>query len=124
MAWTETALASLLYYWHTYPAARQRGRYPYHVVADLMDEHLRLRGTLGRLVANAKAARDLFAQADQQANDPLLHEYRAECDKVIGVWATFTLLVPAGQRYRQATEAGPLPLRTEAGALPRRSRCN
>jgi len=108
MAWTETVLDSLLYYWHTYPAARQRGRYPFSVVADLMDEHLRLRAAFGRLVAHAKAARDLFIQANQQANDPLLDEYRAECDKVIGVWATFAALVQVGQRYRQIAEAGAL----------------
>lgn len=106
MAWTETVLDSLLYYWHTYPAARQRGRYPFSVVADLLDEHLRLRGALGRLVAHAKAARALFVQANQQANDPLLDEYRAECDKVIGIWAVFATLVQVGQRYRRAAEAG------------------
>lgn len=112
MAWTETVLASLLYYWHTYPAARQRGRYPYSVIADLMDEHLRLRGAYGRLVAHAKAARDLFAQANHAAHDPLLENYRAECDKVIGVWALFSSLVQAGQAYQKA--AGPTNAQTTA----------
>ncbi|MEZ4869797.1 MAG: family 20 glycosylhydrolase [Caldilineaceae bacterium] len=106
MSWTETVLDSLLYYWHTYPAARQRGRYPYSVLADLLDEHVRLRGAFDRLVAHAKAARDLFAQANQQAHDPLLDAYRAECDKVIGVWAFFATLVQMGQRYRQAAKSG------------------
>lgn len=116
MAWTETVLDSLLYYWHTYPAARQRGRYPYSVIADLMDEHLRLRGAYGRLVAHAKAARDLFAQANQAAHDPLVENYRAECDKVIGVWALFSLLVQVGHAYQKA--AGPTHGQTAAQLAP------
>lgn len=105
MSWTETALDSLLYYWHTYPASRRRGHYPQNVLADLLDERLRLRGAYQRLAAHATVARDFFAQAEHQSNDPLLAEYRAECDKFIGVWATFASLLQAIEHYRQARTA-------------------
>lgn len=107
MAWTETVLASLLYYWHTYPAARRRGHYPHNVIADLLDEHLRLRNAYQRLTAHARAARDLFAQANGQAHDPLLAEYQVECEKVIGVWETFAALLQGVEHYRQAAAAAP-----------------
>ena len=102
IAWTETVLASLLYYWHTYPAARNRGRYPFRVVTDLANEHLRLRAGLERCVGEARAARQLFVEADPQGDDPLLNQLRAECEKVIGVWETFGFLLRVVARYRQA----------------------
>ncbi len=105
MAWTSSVMDSLLYYWHTYPNARRRGRYPFHVLTDLLDEHIRTRGALNSAAAHARAARTLFAQANQQANDPLLEQYRAECDKYIGVWETYALLLRAIDQYRQATGA-------------------
>jgi hypothetical protein len=106
VAWTETVLDSLLYYWHTYPAARSRGRYPFSVLSDLANEHMRLRAGLERCVAEARAARQLFVEADPQAQDPLLNEFRVECEKVIGVWETYGLLLRAMMRYRQATLEG------------------
>ncbi|MCX6050755.1 MAG: family 20 glycosylhydrolase [Chloroflexi bacterium] len=102
MPWTGSVMASLLYYWHTYPNARRRGHYPFTVLSDLLDEHMRLRGALNSAAAHARTARDLFAQANQQAHDPLLEQYRAECDKYIGVWETFALLVRAVEQYRLA----------------------
>jgi hypothetical protein len=105
MAWTETVLDSLLYYWHTYPAARRRGHYPHNVITDLLDEHLRLRNAYQRLTAHARAARDLFAQANEQAHDPLLAEYQVECEKLIGVWETFAALLQGVDQYRQAAAA-------------------
>jgi hypothetical protein len=41
-------------------------------------------------------------RANGEANDPLLDQYRAECDKVIGVWAMFALLVQAVHHYQEA----------------------
>jgi hypothetical protein len=102
MAWTETVLASLLYYWHTYPAARARGRYPFSVLVDLADEHLRLRSGLERCVAEARAAHQLFMEADPDGADPLLAQYQVECSKVIGVWESFSLLLRGVVHYRQA----------------------
>ena len=71
----------------------------------MLDEHIRTRGALNSAAAHARAARTLFAQANQQANDPLLEQYRAECDKYIGVWETYALLLRAIDQYRQATGA-------------------
>jgi hypothetical protein len=105
MAWTGSVMDSLLYYWHTYPNARRRGRYPFHVLTDLLDEHIRLRSAFSSAAAHARAARALFVQANQQANDPLLEQYRAACDKYIGVWETYALLLRAVEHYRQATDA-------------------
>ncbi len=36
----------------------------------------------------------------------MLEQFRAECDKVIGVWASLALLVRAVQHYGQALEPG------------------
>jgi hypothetical protein len=104
MAWTGGVLDSLLYYWHTYPAARQRGSYPSSILADLAGEHMRLRPALDQVTTNAKTARDLFARANTQAGDALLEQFRAECDKVIGVWASLALLVRSAQQYQQAVK--------------------
>jgi len=106
MVWTGSVLASLLYYWHTYPNARRRGQYPVNALTDLLDEHMRLRGALGSAANHARTARALFAQANQQAQDPVVEQYRAECDKYVGVWESFTLLLRAVDQYRQAAENG------------------
>jgi hypothetical protein len=116
MAWTTNVLHSLLYYWHTYPAARQRGLYPTTVLLELADDHMRLRGALEQVATNARRARELFARANAQAADLLLEEFRVECDKVIGVWATVSLLVRAVQHYQQALKPD-LPLEEGNGAL-------
>ncbi len=57
MAWTGGVLNSLLYYWHSYPAARQRGRYPFSILVDLAGEPMRLRSALDQVAMNAKTAR-------------------------------------------------------------------
>jgi hypothetical protein len=106
MAWTETVLDSLLYYWHTYPAARRRGRYPSNVLADLANEHMRLRNGLQRCVEHGRAAHRLFAQADPQGEEPLLAQVQAECDKLIGVWETFSHLLRSVTHYQAAATAG------------------
>jgi hypothetical protein len=115
MAWTGSVLDSLLYYWHTYPAARKRGLYPFTILVDLAGEHMRLRSAVEQVAVNAKVARELFARANEQAADSLLEEFRAECDKVIGVWASFALLVRAVQHYQQAVEPGVPSLQTVQG---------
>jgi hypothetical protein len=106
ISWTGSVLDSLLYYWHTYPAARKRGRYPFSVLVDLADEHMRLRSALDQVAINAQVARGLFVRANGEANDPLLAQYRAECDKTIGVWATFAQLVQAMHQYQEALKPG------------------
>lgn len=102
MPWTGTVLDSLLYYWHTYPASRRRGNYPFSVLADLTDEHMRLRSALDQAAVNATSARDLFQHANEQAHDPLLAQYRAECDKLVGVWAMYSQLLGAARHYDDA----------------------
>ncbi len=123
MPWTGSVLASLLYYWHTYPAARARGSYPRDVLLDLANDHLRLRGAIGSAAAHARKARDLFAAANQEAPDRLLAEYRVECDKLVGVWEGYSHLLAAVAAYDAAVAAGGEgaagPLSEAAAALDR-----
>lgn len=106
MPWTGSVLASLLYYWHTYPAARARGSYPRDIVLDLAADRLRLRGAIGAAAAHARRARDLFAAANRTAPDRLLAEYRVECDKLVGVWEVYSQLLAAVAAYEGAVAAG------------------
>lgn len=103
--WTETHLASLLYYWHTYPARRRRGTYPRDTLLEIAASHMRVRDGFNRAAGSARAARNLFAEAANQAGDPLLDEYRAECDKMVGVWESFALVLDAIGQYEGAAES-------------------
>jgi hypothetical protein len=67
---------------------------------------MRLRSALDQVAINAQVARGLFVRANGEANDPLLAQYRAECDKAIGVWATFAQLVQAMHQYQEALKPG------------------
>ncbi|HET8524864.1 MAG TPA: family 20 glycosylhydrolase, partial [Thermomicrobiales bacterium] len=110
MPWTGTTLSSLLYYWHSYPAARARGEYPRDVFTDIQSSHMRLRQGLASAATHARTARDLFARATPNDSDPLrlLEEYRVECEKLVGVWETFATATDAISRYEtaRATAAG------------------
>ena len=104
--WTETHLASLLYYWHTYPARRRRGTYPRDTLLEIQGSHMRVRDAFNRATGSARAARDLFAEAASTSDDCLLDAYRAECDKLVGVWESFALILDAIAAYGQASEKG------------------
>jgi hypothetical protein len=86
-------LGWLLYYWHTYPAARAVSTYPQNVVTELRTLPGRLVSSIRSAVSFATEARDLFAKAHAANPTPLLAEYEAECDKLVGVWEVYTHLL-------------------------------
>lgn len=110
MPWSGSVLSSLLYYWHSYPAARLHGDFPRDVLTDLPSSHMRLRQALSSAATHARTARDLLVEANGDAADPILAEYWVECDKLVGVWETFVQIVDAVGAYeagvqREATGA-------------------
>jgi hypothetical protein len=102
MPWTGSVLFSLFYYWHTYPAARMRGLYPRDLFIDLQPTTLRLRNGINGAVAHARKARDLFSQAREDNDDPLLAEYHVECEKLIGTWEAISTALNAVMAYDAA----------------------
>ncbi len=127
MPWTNSVVFSLLYYWHTYPAARARGLFPGDVFADLLSNHVRLRNGLAGAAAHARKARDLFAEALERGDDPLLAEYRVECEKLTGAWEAFATVLDALGQYdaavrREASGESAVAVATDAGERVRRGR--
>jgi hypothetical protein len=106
MPWTNSTVFSLLYYWHTYPAARARGLFPRDVITDLRSSHLRLRNGLAGAAAHAQKARDLFTEALTHGADPILAEYRVECEKLTGVWEAYATVLDAVGIYDATAETG------------------
>jgi hypothetical protein len=106
MPWTRGTLSSLLYYWHTYPAARMTGSYPRDLFPELAESHFRLRQGLAAAALHARKARDLFTEANREAREPRINELRAECDKLVGVWDAFSGVVDVIVRYRAIAESG------------------
>lgn len=103
IGWTNHVLASLLYYWHTYPAARAHGTYPQNVIATLRQGPLRLNQALVGVASHAAAARDLFAEAGNTAPSSVLAEYMVECDKVVGLVASLTAVCRAANQFDAET---------------------
>jgi hypothetical protein len=102
---TETYLASLLYYWHTYPAARERGSYPRDVLLEIRSSHMRASGGFQRAAESAKAAASLFALARETCDDPMIEEYVFECTKFVNVWSAFSTAIKAIDSYDAARAA-------------------
>lgn len=103
MSWTNHVLGSLLYYWHTYPAARARGTYPRNVIASLREDHLRLNQALAGAASHARAARDLLTEATATAPSTLLDEYAVECDKLSGVYTALAAICRAANQFDSAS---------------------
>lgn len=98
-------LGWLLYYWHTYPAARAKSTYPQNVVTTLLSGEQRLISSI-RVAANfAEEARNLFERANAAAPSALLAEYEAECDKLVGVWQVFTNITSAAKAFEASDTA-------------------
>ena len=91
-------LGWLLYYWHTYPAARAVSTYPQNVVNELRTMPGRLVSSIRSAASFATEARDLFAKAYAANPTPLLAEYEAECDKLVGIWEVYTHLLDAANQ--------------------------
>jgi hypothetical protein len=111
--WTETYLASLLYYWHTYPASRQTGAYPQDVLLEIRSSHMRSATGFQRAAESAKSAASLFAEAQLTSSDPLIEQYWVECDKMVGVWESFATALAALGSYERAEASSAPPERTE-----------
>lgn len=117
MPWTGSVLFSLFYYWHTYPTARMRGLYPRDLFIDLQSPTFRLRNGIDGAVAHARKAHALFSKALEHHADPLLAEYRVECDKLIGTWDAISTTLDAITTYDSVVAkgtAGPTIARTAA----------
>jgi hypothetical protein len=88
-------LGWLLYYWHTYPAARAKSTYPQNVVETLRTAEPRFVSSIRVAASFAEEARALFAKANAAAPSPLLAEYEAETNKLVGVWNAYTSILAA-----------------------------
>ena len=97
--WTNHVVGSLLYYWHTYPLARARDRYPRNVIAMLRQNPLRLNQALAGIASHAAAAHDLFHTAGAASASPVLAEHAVECDKLTGLWASLTAIWRAANLF-------------------------
>jgi hypothetical protein len=69
-AWNETVATSLLYYWHTYPAACETGLYPRDTILELTQSKLKPMRALRRAMS-AKAAAEWFVKARTCDPNPL-----------------------------------------------------
>lgn len=101
--WAETHLASLLYYWHTYPRRRQTGTYPRDMFLDLRSGRMRERDAFARVSGSAQAATELFAEAG--TDDPRVVEHRVEAAKFAGVWEAYTHVLGAIDAFEGAMDA-------------------
>jgi len=105
-AWGETVAASLLYYWHTYPAARETGIYPRDTILELAGSHLRPMNALRRAANSARAAAGWFEQANAVSPSPILDEYIVECRKLGGVADAYVAAVQGVAAYDSGNPAG------------------
>jgi hypothetical protein len=77
-------LDNLLYYWHTYSAARNE--YPKNVLRQLRGWDRRLMSTITRSRTHLRRAHALFSQRRNEAPDPaLIDEYLFECERLMAV---------------------------------------
>jgi len=66
-----------------------------------------------RAAESAKSAASLFAEAQLTSSDPLIEQYRVECDKMVGVWESFATALAALGSYERAKASSAPPERTE-----------
>jgi hypothetical protein len=104
-AWGETVAASLLYYWHTYPAARETGIYPRDTILELAGSHLRPMNAIRRAANSARAAAGWFEQARANDTNPILDEYIVECRKLVGVADAYLAAVQGVAAYESGNPA-------------------
>ncbi|NPV09107.1 MAG: family 20 glycosylhydrolase [Anaerolineae bacterium] len=94
-------LDNLLYYWHTYSAARNE--YPRNVLRQLRGWDRRLMSTITRSRTHLRRAHALFSQRRNNAPDPeLIDEYLFECERLIAVVDLYEALLQSTDLARAA----------------------